>query len=144
MQVTEVASYDEFWNDSRFANKRPYMLGSKKQAFGDNIYHRDVRTGRWSQEDSHHSFPHGKRNAGNIAHDTQSDRVLISSDYVYWGGSGPRIPARFRNFRGVDICAGRGHKNTFPERMIKEFVAWLRSRDEKGYCGIPLDWSRGA
>lgn len=142
MRVSETMSFSGYWKDERFRNKRPNLRGSKKQAFGDNIYHKDTKTGHWCQEDSHHSHPDGTPNNNNINHDTQTDRVLISDDYVYWGGNGPVIPKRFRNFKGFDLCGGRGHKNSFPEELIAEFVAWLRTRGEKGFCGSPLDWTK--
>lgn len=141
MRVGETMSYDEYWKDRRFRDKRPNLRGSKKQAFGDNIYSRD-KTGRWRQVDSHHSLSDGTPNQRNIDHDTQSDRVLISDTYVYWGGSGPLIPKRLRRFQGFDLCGGRGHKNSFPEQMITEFVAWLQTQGETGYCGVPLDWTK--
>lgn len=142
MRVSETVSFHDYWIDERFRNKRPNLRGSKKQAFGDNIYHKDTKTGRWCQEDSHHSHSDGSPNNNNIAHDTQTDRVLISEDYIYWGGNGPVIPKRFRNFKGFDLCGGRGHQNSFPEIVITEFVAWLRARGETGICGSPLDWAK--
>lgn len=144
MRVTEALTFDEYWNDARFRNKRPYMRGSKKQAFGDNIYHRNKKTGAWMQADSHHSFSDGTPNTSNIANDTQTNRILISNDYIYWGGSGPAIPKRFRSYDGIDICGKRNHKNGFSESMVVDFVAWLHSFDDHGYCGVPLDWVRSA
>ena len=103
------------------------MRGSKKQAFGDNIYHRDKKTGRWQQADSHHSYADGTPNRRNIANDTQTDRMLISDDFIYWGGSGPAIPKRFRTFDGLDICGKRNYKNSFPIKMV-----------ERIYCVVTL------
>lgn len=140
MQVTDTVQFEEYWEDSRFQQKKPSMRGSKKQAFGDNIYYRDKATRVWHQVDSHHSYPDGTPNEANVTNDTQADRVLISDDYVYWGGSGPALPERLRNFEGLDLCGGRGHKNAFPDEMIEEFIAWLRLRGDKEYCGVPLDW----
>jgi hypothetical protein len=142
MRVTETMSFDQYWKDPRFQSKKPYLRGSKKQAFGDNIYHRDSKTRHWHQEDSHHSHPDGTPNKGNIANDTQADRVLISDDFVYWGGGGPKLLKKLRNHNGLDICGKRGHKNAFPDKMIEEFIVWLRSLGQKGYCGEPLDWER--
>lgn len=142
MRITEAMTFDDYWKDPRFRNKRPNLRGSKKQAFGDNIYHRNKKTGGWQQTDSHHSFSDGTPNKRNIVNDTQTDRMLISDDYIYWGGSGPSIPKRFRNFDGLDICGKRNHKNGFPEKMVYEFTAWLRSLGAHGYCGDPLDWVR--
>lgn len=141
MRVTEEMTFNQYWNDSRFQQKKPNLRGSKKQAFGDNIYSRN-KDGIWQQINSHHSYADGKQNPLNIRNDTQADRVLLSDDFVYYGGSGPKIPARFRNFRGVDICAGRGHKSKFPNDLIKDFIGWIRSLGVKGYLGEPLDWAR--
>ena len=102
MRVTATMAFNEYWTSLRFQRKRPNLRGSKKQAFGDNIYFRD-ETGRWHQRNSHHSYRDGRPNRYNIVHDTRVDRILLSDDFVYWGGSGPRIPA---GFRGRD---GRGH-----------------------------------
>ena len=143
MCVTEILTFDEYWEDQRFLAKRPNLRGSQKQAFGDNIYHR-VQSGNWIQEDSHHSLDGGIQNPRNIANDTQTDRVLISDDYVYWGDSGPKLPGRFRDHGGIDICTStQGHKSRiFTERLIGDFIAWVRQRDENGYVGDPLDWDR--
>lgn len=141
MRVTEVMSFDQYWNAPRFQSKKPNLRGSKKQAFGDNIYHRDIKTKRWRQEDSHHSHPDGTPNRENIINDTKNNRVLLSDDFVYWGGDGPILPKKLRNYDGFNICCERrGHKNNFPEKMISEFITWFRSLNKKGYCGYPIDW----
>ncbi len=142
MQVTEIMTFDEYWNDERFHRKRPNLRGSKKQAFGDNIYFKDD-IGKWNQQDSHHSLKDGSPNGENIKHDTKTNRILLSTDFVYWGGSGPEIPSRFRSYDGVDVCCARtGHKSRFPEDMINDFVDWFHSLDVSGYLGEPLDWSK--
>jgi hypothetical protein len=141
MHVTETMSFNQYWADERFQQKKPNLQGSKKQAFGDNIYFKNS-LGSWHQEDSHHSEVGGKPNLQNIATDTQTDRVLISTDFAYWGGQGPEIPARFRNYHGYDICAGRNHKSDFPDDFVNEFIAWFRSLEANGYLGKPLDWSK--
>lgn len=142
MQITETMSFNEYWNDPRFQDKKPSLHGSKKQAFGDNIYHKTNNGFQWLQEDSHHSLRDGTPNPENINNDTQTDRVLVSDDFIYWGGCGPKIPKRFRNFSEHDICGKRGHKSKFPGKVIDEFVAWIRSSEDTGYCGTPLDWLR--
>lgn len=140
MRVTETLTFDEYWSDSRFRSKRPNVAGSEKQAFGDNIYHR-AADGTWRQDDSHHSNADGTVNHLNVAHDTKAPRVLIGDDFVYWGGSGPDVPARFRNYEGVDICHIRGHKCRFPEKLVLEFDQWMQELTESGYVGEPLDWN---
>lgn len=137
MRVCEVLPFERYWEDPRFRQKRPSLLGSLKQAFGDNIYYRDPKTGQWRQKDSHHSLLNGGQNQANIARDTGANRVLISDDYVYWGGGGPEVP----EFRGFSVCKkGIGHKTDFPCDVVQEFIGWLRNLGDVGYCGAPLDW----
>ena len=141
MCITETMTFNEYWEDERFQRKKPNLRGSKKQAFGDNIYFQDD-AGQWQQQNSHHSYADGSPNSYNIRHDTQTDRVLISEDYAYWGGLGPRIPKKFRDYEGCDICIKRGHKYRFPKDLVKNFVSWFRSLDATGYLGTPLDWRK--
>ena len=137
MRVTEAMSFDDYWADSRFLRKRPDMHASVKKAFGDNIYYRDSDTSPWRQLDSHHSHVNGTQNNRNVRNDTQVNRMLVSNDFIYWGGSGPEVPT----FRGVTVChTTQGHSYNFPTEVVEDFVAWLRSLDDSGYCGIPLEW----
>ncbi len=141
MYVTGTMIFNEYWENERFHRKKPNLRGSKKQAFGDNIYYRDD-AGQWYQQDSHHSCSGGAPNPHNIRNDTQTDRILLSTDYAYWGGSGPEIPPQFRDYDGFDVCAMRNHKCNFPQGLVDDFVAWLHALHANGYLGAPLDWPR--
>jgi hypothetical protein len=136
MRVAETMTFNEYWQDPRFAQKKPHLDGSMKQAFGDNIYHRVASDQPWVQENSHHSHPDGTTNPLNVANDTQADRVLIANDFIYWGGNGPAIPAGFSQF-----FVRRGHKSNFTPRAIEEFLAWCHSPGAKGRIGVPLKWT---
>ena len=137
MRVTETMSFDDYWDDPRFEAKRPNLYSSRRKAFGDNIYHRASVSGEWVQSDSHHSFPNGVSNPRNTVRDTRVNRVLVSDDFVYWGGNGPAFPF----FAGKDIRQpGQAHRCRFPQEVVDEFIAWIRRRDEKGYSGTPTDW----
>ena len=137
MRVSEAMTFNEYWRDLRFRDKRPDMHASIRKAFGDNIYHRNDATGRWHQVDSHHSREDGTPNCRNLEHDTRVDRVLVSDDFIYWGGHGIEIPVAFR----LDVCkAGPGHKCKFPTELVAECIAWLGSLDVAGYRGDPLEW----
>lgn len=144
MRVTGALTFEEYWADRRFQQKKPNLRGSKKQAFGDNIYSRDSDTGVWHQINSHHSLHDGSPNPLNVKADTGTDRILFSDDFVYWGGSGPELPQQFLCYgpQHESVCAGRGHKNRFPPELVNQYVAWIRSLNETGYCGEPLDWRR--
>lgn len=142
MRVSEIMTFDEYWQSERFQKKKPNLTSSKKKAFGDNIYFRDPVNGNWHQANSHHSLSDGSPNVTNIATDTSADRVLISEEYTYWGRSGPKIPDQYRNFDGVDICAHRGHKCNFTSDHKNEFLAWVNSLGQNGYLGEPQAWKR--
>jgi hypothetical protein len=141
MRVSDAMTFNQYWNDPRFQEKKPNLRGSKKHAFGDNIYNRPPGK-PWQQINSHHSLADGSINLANTRNDTQANRVLVATEFVYWGGSGPRIPAEFRNYRGIDICAKRGHKRNFPDELVTSFIGWIKSSGQHGFVARPLDWDR--
>lgn len=143
MRVTGAMRLDEYWDAPEFQRKKVNLRGSKKQAFGDNIYSRNPVNGHWCQANSHHSFHDGSANPLNVRADTGTNRVLLSSDFVYWGGSGPELPHQFLDYgpSHENLLAGRGFKKNFSAQLVKEFVGWIRSLNETGYSGEPADWS---
>jgi hypothetical protein len=140
LYVAEVITFDRYWSDPRFRAKRPDFHGSRMQAYGDNIYHSDRSPAGWFQANSFHSLPTGERHMLTLAQDTRSATVLVGWDFKYWGGSGPRIPTRFRDYEGIDICAGRGHKNKFPPELVTDLVNWIQETGESGLIAPPLEW----
>ena len=144
MKVSEVLTYDQYWETPRFIEKKPNLRGSLKQAYGDNIYHRDPKTGVWVQANSHHSHPDGCPNQRNIRRDTQSQNVLVGTQFAYWGEEAIRIPDQFR-CKGVDVCCKvQGHKCIFPEGFVAEFIKWIESLNAHGYLGRPAMFERKA
>lgn len=142
MRVSETQTFDDYWRDPRFRDKRPNLHGSRMQAYGDNIYHHG-RDENWRQENSHHSLDNGSANHLNVDHDTQIDRLLISDHFTYWGASGSEIPARFRGWDGVDVCAGRGHRCRFQAELVDAFIDWLAAVWGPGYVARPGEWKVG-
>ena len=72
----------------------------------------------------------------NISHETKVNRVLVSNDFVYFGGEGPPIP----EFRGVNVCkVGPGHRCVFPDVVVGDVVTWIQSIGHTGCCGIPAN-----
>src|SRR5438105_922323 len=139
MRVSEILTFDQYGRDARFREKRPTFSGSIKQALGDNIYRRNSNTGKWIQINSHHSNANGTPNVGNIRHDTQAPRVLIATEFVYFGGRGPTIPTRFRK-PGEDICAHRGHRSNFSSNFLSAFTSWLQGIGMSGFEGPPAEF----
>ncbi|MET3497833.1 hypothetical protein [Variovorax boronicumulans] len=139
LQVEEKLTFDQYWNDERFFSKRPAFNGSLKRAYGDNIYHKDGKN--WVQADSHHSLDHGELNTSNLNRDTGSDNVLISSNFVYWGGSALKIPLVFLDFEGDSLYpGGRPHRSIFSDSFTQALYAWFSSISLKGCRGRPGSW----
>jgi|SRR6267143_298823 len=140
MNVEEILTFDEYWRDARFRQKRPLLNGSLKQRYGDNIYHKD-KAGKWIQANSHHSFPDGTPNPRNIERDTgTTTRVLLGRKFGYWGRIGPKVPARFRQSEGDICCRTQGHKSRFEEKLVQDVVVWLESLELDGFMGTPTEF----
>jgi hypothetical protein len=137
MRVTQIMSRQQYWDDARFVRKRPNLRGTKKHASGDNIYRWNALTKRWEQLDSYHSNPDGSPHAEHVLRDTRVDRVLISADFVYFGGHGPKLPPIVR---GVIVKHGRGDKVITDVGVIKQFDKWICGLGAKSYAGAPSDW----
>ena len=137
MKVTDITTFDEYWSNPKYARKKPFLFGSEKLAYGDNIYHKRC-DGTWSQENSHHSNEDGSPNRSNIDHDTKVDRVLVSQFYKYWGGTGPIIPMHLRC--PEEIVAKRGHRCQFTDTTVQNVVKWIRSLEGEGYIYKPTNW----
>ena len=139
MRVGEILSLNDYWNDPRFRDKRPNRHGGKRKAFGDNIYRWDEVKSQWHQSDSFHSCDDGSLNSDNLCRDTSVDRMLVSDDFVYFGGSGPLVPESLREC----VHVSQGHKCNFPPPLVDEFVKWIMylQETETGYCGTPTDWT---
>lgn len=125
MRVTEKVTFDAYWNNPGFIDKRPVRNGSRKMMVGDNIYHIDLVTGDWVQADSHHSNTDGSANLSNLATDTRADAVLISREFFYFGRLAPSVPDGILN----DI----GYKNRRNHRVFEEAA-----------CGVLIEWLGGS
>jgi Nucleotide modification associated domain 2 len=141
MKITETMTFDDYFADPRFQAKKPNIMGSLKQAFGDNIYHRG-QAGDWLQLDSHHSLADGSPNPANVANDTQTNRLLLSDHFGYFGANAPAIPMNVRISGTNDLRAGRGYKNNFDPDFVEWFVGWFEQLDRIGADGRPREWLR--
>ena len=123
MRVSETMSFDEYFRDGRFKCKRPTL-----DPDGDNIYRR--QKGRLLQ------VRNARRHTGKEERerDTSVDRVLVATDFWYFGDKAVPIPERFRAL----IKSGRGHRRIELQesRLAKDFVRWLK-RKKRGKLGNP-------
>ena len=140
MIVSEKLTFDEYWNCERYECKRPFMNGSKKKMYGDNVYHISKETGKIIQEDSHHSFEHGVTNTLNYTRDLSGEYVLIAEEFWYWGGSAIELPDEFLGLANVR----RSHivkTERSDSALIHSFLSWLRGMGNTGYIGAPQKFS---
>ncbi len=146
MRVTAAMSFEEYWKDPRFQTKKPNLRAVRSRHLVTTFIP-VLRTPVYGFRQTRIIvFSDGSPNQSNISTDTSTNRVLLSDDFVYWGGSGPELPRKLLSYGSdqISICAGRNHKNDFPARLVQDFVDWVRSFNDAGYAGEPLDWRRTA
>jgi hypothetical protein len=135
LRIGEIITFDQYWGSPRFARKIPVMNGSLQQRFGDNIYHKE--DGKWVQADSRHSRLGSHPNLNNLKRDTgKTERVLLATDFVYWSGDGPKVPARLDKF----VHRTPGHRAFFSEAEIQRFADWIGTFKQTGLVSVPYEW----
>ena len=137
MLVEEILTFDQYWTDSRFIDKRPVFNKSTMYMYGDNIYHHV--NGKWVQEFSHHSKEDGKINYINLNRDTKVDRVLIASEFYYFGSNAIDVPEEFRPLIWQHI----GNKTFHNEVIAERFIEFVCQNYNKGIYGIPYSRQNG-
>ena len=121
MKVTQKVTFNEYWTNPKFNDKKPVSNGSKRMLLGDNIYHQQIN-GNWSQAHSHHSYENGSTNVHNLQHDTESNNVLISDHFYYFGSGAPVVPTVLLDNVGYKNC--RRHR-TFDFDKANDLVCWI-------------------
>lgn len=133
MQVDEITTFDDYWQDRRFQRKKPVILGTTLYRYGDNIYHRDG-TETYRQEYSFHSMEDGSVSPGDLKRDTgTTDRVLMGRNFVFWGKSGLLLPENLS-------CFVRRERHCYSEAQKAGFLEWLNRHPERGYIDEPAHW----
>lgn len=132
MKVDECMTFNEYWGDARFLKKKPIFNKGAMYMYGDNIYHEDA--GKWIQELSHHSRADGGYNYDNLERDTNTNRVLISTDFFYFGNNAIEIPKEY----GDIIHRGRNHGVVDNKEIIEGFWEYIRRNYNEGINGVPF------
>jgi len=141
MRVTETTTFDDYAVDPRFESKIPFRMGSRKQSCGDNIYFRDTPDSDWYQRDSFHSDKDGRIHPKHVMRDTGVNRVLISDDFSYFGGTGPAFPGDLHDRNGRPLCKNGIGRSCFDDpQLVEDLEHWIRSFEVTGYQGPPQEW----
>ena len=121
MKVKKLA-YNKYWENKDFQNKK-YSDKNLKRKCGDNIYHKDLK-GNWIQEKN--QFHNGEKIK---KHDTQTNAVLISNNFFYFGKKYVQLPEYFEKL--VNNLP-RGHKYKGMEIVGKKLIKFLEKKYKKG------------
>ena len=124
MKVTRDLDFDQYWNAAEFFGKRPVRHGTRRTMVGDNVYRRDPQTKKWLQENCVHSQPSGEQDMSNTNHDTQTDRVLISDEFYYFGSNASLVPSKL--LRKIGYKNGRGHR-VFSQGDCEALLTWIKA-----------------
>jgi hypothetical protein len=136
MCIEEKLLFNDYWNDVRFKKKKPVMNGSNKQLYGDNIYHKNINTGEFIQENSHHSLENGFVNEKNYKRDLSGEYVLISKNYWYFGEDAIPFSDDLKNI----IHSGIGYSKYDNKSLIDNFIIWIHQKDPD-IIGKPAQFS---
>jgi hypothetical protein len=137
MRVTELSDFNNYWEDLRFQMKKPDLRGSLFQQYGDNIYWRDPRSKQWYQANSRHSLADGSLSAQDLKTDTgHTEKVLLSTDFTYWGRNGPELPAALADFAEKGVR----EKYRYTQEQVDHFIKWAAPLIGIGRVGEPYDW----
>lgn len=125
MCIAEKVTFNEYWTNPKYFDKKPIRNGSRKMMVGDNIYYLDTARNTWCQADSHHSNDDGSVNLQNLSTDTKSNKILISRHFFYFGKEAPLVSA--------DLLDAIGYKKNprdyrvFEDRIAGGLIEWLHN-----------------
>jgi len=136
MKITTITTFSEYWTDPAFRTKKPFMSGSLKLAFGDNIYFKASPEEEYQQVYSFHSNRDGSTHADNFHDDVGiTDRIMLSNEFIYFGGDGPSIPNELDRF----VHKYRNHRR-FADEDATPAIRWLSGLGDFGVRGEPTEW----
>ena len=130
MRVSKKKSFNEYWNDTRFKDKRPgSQADDDDRAEGDNIYHQG-HEGPWIQEPSRHSEKEMDKDLSGVY-------VLISEkqDFIYWGRCAPTLPPEI-----ADLVTGKPSWRETKKPLPSAFKRWFEKKlqQHRTQLGKPL------
>jgi len=123
MRVTRKITFNHYWLDPEFNDKKPVRNGSKKMLTGDNIYYLDDKA-KWHQAPSIHSEPDGSVSQLNLKRDTKSSNVLLSTHFYYFGSAALPLPDGMLQALGY---VNRIDHRVFKQPLANPLIQWLEN-----------------
>jgi Nucleotide modification associated domain 2 len=137
MKVERIVGFTEYWNNEAYRSKRPdFFSPHMLERCGDNIYAPDG-AGKFRQLPSLHSFRDGTEDPASKERDLRGDRVLVATEFVYFGADGASLPESL-----AFLKAGRGYRHRFTDTEKAKSEGWFSST-AKGVRGRPALWPTG-
>ncbi|MGD0777486.1 MAG: hypothetical protein ABSC05_32230 [Candidatus Solibacter sp.] len=137
MEVDESLSFDDYWRDPRFKQKRPKLDAGSARRSGDNIY-KPLPNGDHYQLPSAHSKPKFSdgQNAETKCRDVcRGERVLISRNFVYYGSKAKELPRELARLK-----VGRSYRCHFLLEVQEAFRKFVSRQRNFGMISRPHDW----
>ena len=128
MEISEILGLDEYYDDDRYASKKPDLRGSWQERCGDNFYRRST-DGGWIQHRNRFHLTDGYK-----VQDTRHARVFIGKRFWYRGKAAVAAPSKF-----LPLIGGRGARVNHPPALAHQFVAWVSSEFQPGVADVPND-----
>ena len=128
MQIDNVISLANYYNDPRFACKKP-SKSSWKTEVGDNIY---MEINGLLEADPNTSF---HKNPKEQQKDKRGNRVFIGKQFVYFGEKAETLPSAF--IKCLPPTQGIKYLR-HNDSIYNNFLHWRKSLD-KGIQGNPRD-----
>ena len=129
----EPLGFADYHNSPEYKLKIPDITSKNLiKHLGDNIY-RPLPDGGFKQLPSRHSNPDGSQDKFHKERDLRGKKVLISSNFYYFGCSAVELPEKFKG-----VIVGRSYRvNYHPPDLGKSLIKWLTNEFEPGMHGNP-------
>jgi len=141
MQVTDKISFEKYWNDEKYDNRKPKNIKSNiiMERIGDNIY-KPLKSNALLPNDFE-QIENTQHNGGDLKKtDLSGEYILISNKFYYFGDNPlkisydilPKIP-KTQAGHGVE-----GFKND--NKKKKAFLSYIQSNYKIGIHAKPHNW----
>ncbi len=128
MELAERIHMNVYYDDPRFAAKKPKLRGTWMERCGDNFYSQDT-TGSWRQH--RNRFHLGTEY---LTKDTRNPFVFVATRFWYFGREAVAVPEQL-----LALVGTRGIRVNHPSDLATEFCGWVASTYPEGLHGLPTE-----
>lgn len=134
MKVTSKINYKEYWENPKYAAKKPIMSSEKlENRAGDNIYE-PIGINKFKQ------IKNVNHDQNDVNRDLRGKYVLISDSFYYFGFSAIHIPNEFRP--SLSIYSSPDGSQTHDVVKVSKFLNYMEKNFSFGIIDFPHKWPR--